>query len=60
MIDNPYYILDNIIPKNPFVISGPKNTPIPLVESATPCLDTGSDHKVPATISSSSASNGLL
>ena len=41
-------------------MSGPKKIPIPLEESATPCLETGSDHRVPATISSSSGSNGLL
>ena len=48
------------LPKNCFVTSGPKKNPIPLEESVTPGLETGSDHNVPATISSSSASNGLL
>ena len=53
-------LISHYIPRKPFVISGPKKIPIPLEESATPGLETGSDHSVPATISSSSGSNGLL
>ena len=56
----PLVLLKISLPKNCFVTSGPKKNPMPLEESITPGLETGSDHKVPATISSSSASNGLL
>ena len=53
-------LISHHVPRKHFVISGPKKIPIPLEESATPGLVTGSDHRVPATISSSSGSNGLL